>query len=92
MEFKEADKDNLCFIVAIVWHKSEVGAYENRLKTSIYFKSRDGVSNPDEALGKAIKEQRNSLPDKHRFNMAMNDVSWTFQEPRKPDLSCLRFC
>ena len=81
-------KKNLNFTVAIVW-KSQA---KMKLRTSIYSHDDDGVKNNEEALGKAIADQKKALDNPEDYTMAMHNTSATWQEVKKPDLSCLRYC
>jgi len=83
-------KKNLTYIVSIAWQSNSDGRTETRLRTSIYFEY--DVSSEDEALGKAISEQRKALDESERFNMLVHNTATTWQTEVKADLNCLRYC
>ena len=81
-------KENLVFTVAIVWQSKS----RMKLRSSVYSAESSGVKNYDEALGKAIVEQRESFEEPEDYTMLMHNVSCSWQEEEKPDLSCLKYC
>lgn len=85
---KEIVKKNLVITVAIVWQKGN----EQRLLMSVYSEGKDNIKNYDEALGKAIIDQRKILVDPERYTMILDSSSSSWQVDDKPDLSCLRYC
>ncbi|MBO9492098.1 hypothetical protein J7384_17940 [Endozoicomonas sp. G2_1] len=85
-------KKNLTFIVSIAWQKTSSGTTETRLRTSIYFKDRDGVNSEDEALGRAMREQKKEFDVPAEFSPFVHNTASTWQSAKKSDLSCLRYC
>lgn len=85
-------KRNVTYIVSIAWQSTIGGNVKTCLRTSIYFEKKDKVHSEDEALGKAITEQRKTLDNPVNFNMLVHNIASTWNEESKPDLSCLRYC
>lgn len=81
--------------MAIVWQQDIGAKYEQRLLTTILFADSDDIKNEDEALGKAIANNRKELKQdksENSWKMTMNTVATSWNEPKKTDLSCLKYC
>ena len=50
------------------------------------------VKNKDEALGKAIENQKSELDNSSDFALIMHSISSTWNTPTKIGLECLRYC
>ena len=83
---------NLIYYVAIVWQNNSGGTIETRLRTSVFPKNKTKVSSEEEALGKAIKEQRGEFDNPSHFTMLCYNITTTWQSEGIPDLRCLRYC